>query len=257
MDKERGLNFIKRLAINSGEIVRHYYGRNNYAIDIKADSSPVTDADKAVEEFLRRSIEKEFPGHGIIAEEFGNQNETAEYVWVLDPIDGTKSFITGVPLFGTLIGLLHNGEPILGCIHQPILGDLCLGDNQRATLNGKVVRVREKRSLSDATLLCSDFLDPNRHQNPKGWAKLTNSVKLLRTWGDCYGYLLVACGRADIITDAILCPWDILPVMPIMRGAGAKVTGWDGHSDPGKALCAVAACPALHEEAIKALSASV
>jgi fructose-1,6-bisphosphatase/inositol monophosphatase family enzyme len=116
--------FLRHLASESGKVIQPYFGDASVQVERKGDESPVTIADRKAEETLRALINKEFPSHGIVGEEFGNENEDAEYVWVLDPIDGTISFTTGCPLFGTLIGLLHKGEPILGAIHQPILGQL-------------------------------------------------------------------------------------------------------------------------------------
>jgi hypothetical protein len=128
------------------------------------------------------------PSHGVLGEEFGNDRADAEFVWVLDPIDGTKSFASACPLFGTLIALLHNGQPILGCIHQPVLRQLVVGDCATTTLNGQPVRLREPANLAAATLLVTDTLDVAKHQNTAGWDTLTKRVRMVRTWGDCYGY---------------------------------------------------------------------
>lgn len=256
MDLDELKNFLRELSRESAKVILPFFG-NQHDMDIesKADNTPVTQADRAAEEVMRRLINKHYPDHGIIGEEFGNENEDAEYVWVLDPIDGTKSFITNVPLFGSLVGLLHKGQPILGAIHQPVLGQLVVGDNDETTLNGAKVRARQCVNLTDATLLSSDFQNLNDPAHPKaeGWQKLVSKVKLARTWGDCYGYLLVASGWADIMVDPELSPWDLLPVIPIIRGAGAKITGWDG-CPIDQAQSAVAAPSCLHDEIIRLLN---
>ena len=147
--------FSKLLADESGKIIKKYF-RTNLAIDSKLDDSPVTIADKTAEEVMRNLIMKEFPDHGILGEEFGKHNEGAEYQWVLDPIDGTKSFICGAQSFGTLIALLKNGEPILGVINQPVLNDFLIGDNEKTFLNENEVKVRKCDNIKNAVLLSTD-----------------------------------------------------------------------------------------------------
>jgi myo-inositol-1(or 4)-monophosphatase len=201
---------------------------------------------------MRDLIAKKFPAHGIIGEEFGNDRPDAEWTWVLDPIDGTKSFMSAVPLFGTLIALMHQGQPVLGAIHQPILRQLMIGDGLSTTLNGRPVRVRSTARLEDATLLTSDPLNPARHQDGARYASLEKRVRLSRTWGDCYGYLLLAGGWADLMLDPIMNPWDIQALIPVIRGAGGVITDWQG-GDPVKASSIVAANPILHPQVIAAL----
>ena len=247
--------FVRHLASESGRVIQPYFGDASIQVERKGDESPVTIADRKAEESLRALIHKEFPDHGIVGEEFGSENEDAEYVWVLDPIDGTISFTTGCPLFGTLIGLLRNGEPILGAINQPIIGQLCIGDNETTTLNDRAVKVREVASLSDATLLSTCVKSVSEFQ-PAGKAnfdRLVEQVRVFRTWGDCYGYLLLASGFADIMIDPIMNPWDLQPVIPVVRGAGATVTSWTGE-DPTKAASSIAAAPGLHAEVVRMLN---
>ncbi len=172
---------------------------------------------------------------------------------MLDPIDGTKAFTTAVPLFGTLIALLHDGEPVLGCIHQPVLGQLLLGDGAVTTLNGRPVRVRETSRFEDATLLCTDLLDVARYQNGPAFDAVAQRCRLVRTWGDCYGYFLVATGWADIACDPVMNPWDIAALVPVVRGAGGVITDWQGN-DPVNAASTVAATPGLHTQLIAALN---
>ena len=248
-------DFMVELAKLSGHFIAPFFGRADVAVEIKADHSPVTAADRGAEEIMRGLIHKRYPGHGIVGEEFGTENPGAEFVWVLDPIDGTKSFVTSVPLFGTLIGLLHQGQPVLGCIHQPILGQLMIGDNKTTTLNGKPVRTRSVERVEQATLLTSDPAMIARLPASRGFAGLMDRAALTRSWGDCYGYLLVASGWADIMTDPIVNPWDIQAIIPIIRGAGGRVTDWSG-ADPVSGDSLVAAHPDLHPQIIAALNAA-
>lgn len=246
-------SFLIELAEQSGDFIRPYFGSHDVAVETKADESPVTIADRGAEELLRGLIQRRFPTHGIIGEEFGSENASAEWVWVLDPIDGTKAFMTACPLFGTLIALMHQGQPVLGAIHQPILRQLMVGDGTETHLNGKPVRVRSAKRVAEATLLTSDVLNPAKYQNGSAYERLTRSVKLYRTWGDCYGYLLLSAGWADISCDPIMNPWDIAALIPIVRGAGGVITDWQG-KDPVNATSIVAASPDLHAEVISLLN---
>lgn len=245
--------FLIELAECSGDFIRPYFGRHDVAVETKEDASPVTIADRGAEELLRSLIQKRFPEHGIIGEEFGSERADAEWVWVLDPIDGTKSFTCACPLFGTLIALLHQGQPVLGAIHQPILRQLIVGDGQTTLLNGQAVRVRGTARLDTATLLTSDTLNLGKYQNEAACDRLAAQVKLYRTWGDCYGYLLLASGWADIMIDPIMNPWDIAALIPVVRGAGGVITDWKGN-DPMKGTSIVAATPGLHRQVIATLN---
>lgn len=246
---------MTELAERSGDFIRPHFANPALAVETKADTSPVTVADRGAEQLLRQLIGQKFPTHGIIGEELGNDRPDAEFVWVLDPIDGTKSFISGVPLFGTLIALLHQGQPILGCIHQPILRQLMLGDGRTTTLNGRPVRCRPTTSLAAATLLTSDTLNLAKYQNGPAADRLLASAKLVRTWGDCYGYLLVAAGRADVMCDPIMNPWDIAALVPVIRGAGGVITDWTGGPAYPAESTFAAATPELHAAALAILSA--
>ena len=256
MNSSSFIPFLTKLTQVSAQAILPRFGDTSIQIDAKADDSPVTIADKEAEARMRELINKEFPDHGILGEEHGNENLDAEFVWILDPIDGTKSFITGVPLFTTLIGLLHKGQPVLGAIHQPVLKQLCIGDNQTCWLNGKIVTARE-RALNQATVLISDPYIVGDFQDESGYQKLIEKTSLHRSWGDGYGYMQVASGWADIMCDPVLEPWDLLPVVPVMRGAGAIVTDWQGQdlcfTQGNVTRSALAAHPTLHAEAVKAL----
>ncbi len=242
------------LAGASGDFIRPFFGRHDLRVDLKSDSSPVTAADTGAEELMRRRIQARFPGHGILGEEGGTERPDAEFVWVLDPIDGTRSFTTSVPLFGTLIALLHQGQPVLGCIHQPILGQLLVGDNETALLNGKPVRTSAVRRIEEATLLTSDPVAIARPEC-RGYSALMERAKLARTWGDCYGHLLVATGWADVIYDPVMNLWDIAALVPIIRGAGGVITDAKGGPAYPAASTVSAANGDLHRQVIEALKA--
>lgn len=244
--------FCKSLADESGAIINRYF-RTNVNIENKADQSPVTIADKNAEEKMREMIMREFPGHGIIGEEFGNHNEGAEYQWVLDPIDGTKSFICGTVTFGTLIALTKNGEPILGVINQPVLKEFLIGDNSTAELNGKKVNVKACSKISDAVLLATDHLNIEQYQNINAFEKLMRKAKYYRMWGDCYGYYLVATGYADIMIDPIMNAWDLMALVPVIRGAGGTITDYQGN-DPVKGSSIIATGGLIHNEVVNILN---
>lgn len=254
MDLRQYRAFIEALTEASGRVIRPLFGSHAVAVELKSDETPVTLADRGAEEAMRALIRRHFPAHGIVGEEFGEERTDAEFVWVLDPIDGTKSFTTACPLFGTLVALMHRGEPVLGAIHQPILGQLVVGDGTTTTLNGAPVRVRARRPIAEATLLTSDPLNPAKLKSAAGWAALSQRARLVRTWGDCYGYLLLVSGWADIMCDPIMNLWDLAALIPIVRGAGGTVTDWEG-GDPVRASSTLATTsPELHAEVLRTLN---
>lgn len=245
--------FITELARRSGEFILPFYGRNELPVEFKADQSPVTAADRGAEQLLRKLINERYPEHGVIGEEYGEDKPEAEFVWVLDPIDGTKAFTTAVPLYGTLIALMHYGQPILGAIHQPNQAQLMIGDGRTTTLNDRPVRVRPCHELSQATFLTSDPIFPHRYQNGPAYEATIRKARLVRTWADCYGYLLLCSGWADVVVDPIMNTWDIQALIPIVRGAGGLITDWHG-DDPVKADSIIATGNrALHDEVLRSL----
>ena len=245
-------SFAKHLSIISGKVINNYF-RTNIKVDSKVDSSPVTIADKKAEELMREKIMKEFPDHGILGEEFGKHNEGAEYQWILDPIDGTKSFICGTVTFGTLIALIHKNKPILGVINQPVLQEYLIGDNESAKLNDKDVKVRKVKKISDAVLLTTDHLYIGKYHNQEKFDKLIKKVKLYRNWGDCYGYYLVATGFADIMIDPVMNVWDSMALIPVIKGAGGIITDYKGNN-PVNSDSIIASTPIIHNEIIKSLN---
>jgi inositol-phosphate phosphatase/L-galactose 1-phosphate phosphatase/histidinol-phosphatase len=216
-----------RLADAAGEAVRPYF-RQPLTVDDKPDLTPVTAADRAAEEAMRSLIEGQFPGHGIIGEEFGRLREDAEFVWTLDPIDGTKSFISGVPLFGTLIALARGRRPILGVIDQPISRERWVGvAGGPTTLNGAPVRCRNCSALAAATLFATTP-DMFEEGDAATFARVSNAVKLTRFGADCYAYGLLAAGFIDLVLEASLKPYDFCAMVPIVEGAGGVATDWRG-----------------------------
>ena len=223
------LAFALRLADAAGEVIRPYF-RKPLAVRDKPDLSPVTAADRAAEEAMRRLIEARFPEHGILGEEFGREREDAELVWVLDPIDGTKSFISGVPLFGALIALTREGRPILGIIDQPISRERWVGAAGRpTTLNGAPIGCRACPSLAVATLFATTP-DMFKGEDAAAFARVSAAVKLVRFGADCYAYGLLAAGFVDLVLEASLKPYDFCAMVPVVEGAGGIATDWRGRS---------------------------
>jgi histidinol-phosphatase len=246
--------FALELARASGAFIRPYFSRSDLAVELKADHTIVTAADRGAEKLMREMINRRFPGHGILGEEFGAERLDAEFVWVLDPVDGTISFAAGVPLFGTLIALQQRGQPVLGIIHQPILGELVVGDGTATTSNDRPVHCAATTRIEDALLSTTDWNRPARHHNGPAFEALTRRVRVARAWGDCYGYLMVATGRADIMADPAMNPWDIAALIPVIRGAGGVITDWQGRNPVGAKSIVAAATPELHAAVIAALN---
>ena len=204
------------------------YFRAGVAYDVKADTSPVTVADREAETVMRRLIGEAYPDHGILGEEHGAEHLGATYVWVLDPIDGTKSFVTGKPLFGTLIALLRDGRPIVGVIDMPALGERWLGVEGRPTIfGGRQVRVRSCDGLDHAWLYATS---PQMFGSSDAIAfERLRSACYAAVWGaDLYAYGLLASGRVDLVCEASLKPYDYCAVVPVIEGAGGIITDWQG-----------------------------
>ncbi|XP_056161166.1 bifunctional phosphatase IMPL2, chloroplastic [Syzygium oleosum] len=219
-----------RAADAAGEVIRKYF-RKKFEILDKEDLSPVTIADQAAEEAMVSIILGSFPAHAIYGEEKGwrCKETSADYVWVLDPIDGTKSFITGKPLFGTLIALLHKGKPILGIIDQPVLKERWVGiSGKRTTLNGEELSTRACTELSQAYLYTTS---PHlfRKEAEEAFARVRSKVKVPLYGCDCYAYALLASGFVDLVIESGLKPYDFLALIPVIEGAGGIITDWKGH----------------------------
>ncbi len=243
------------LADAAGEAIRPYF-RQPLAVDDKPDLSPVTVADRAAEMAMRRLIAERCPTHGIIGEEFGPERADAEFVWVLDPIDGTKSFISGVPLFGTLIALARQGRPILGIIDQPILRERWIGAPGRpTTLNGMPIRARSCLALAGATVF-STSPDMFRGADATAYGRVAAAAKLVRFGADCYAYGLLALGCIDIVIEASLKPYDFSAMLPVVAGAGGIASDWQGRkltlASDGRVL--VAGDRRAHQQALALLA---
>ena len=229
IDLDSLLTLALHLADAAGAVIRPYF-RKPLAISDKPDLTPVTVADRAAEKTMRALIEARFPKHGILGEEFGRVREDAEFIWTLDPIDGTKSFISGIPLFGTLIALTLDGRSILGVIDQPILRERWVGAVGRTTtLNGAAIRCRACPTLAAATLFATTP-DMFKGGDAACFARVSAAVKLTRFGADCYAYGLVATGFVDLVLEASLKPYDFCAMVPIVEGAGGVATDWRGRS---------------------------
>ena len=249
-------SFAIDLARASGDFIRPFFARTDLAVETKADRTIVTAADQGAERLMREMITRRFPEHGIIGEEYGTERPDAEWVWVLDPVDGTVSFAAGVPLFGTLIALQRRGQPVLGIIHQPVLGELLVGDESGTVCNDRPVRCSTTSRLADALVLTTDVAAVPASQNGAAFMAMISRARQLRGWGDCYGYLMVAMGRADLMCDPSMHPWDIAALIPVIRGAGGVITDWQGRDPVGATSIVAAATAPLNAEAIAALNGS-
>ena len=242
------LPFVEELQERAGQIISSFYGQT-LAIERKADDSPVTRADRETEEVLRTIIEARYPTHSIYGEEYGEKQGSSGWRWILDPIDGTKSFVLQTPLFGTLIALERDGIPVLGSIHFPLLRRLLIGSAETGTyLNGVACRVSSTSELAQATMILTDPRDLLPHPGHELVIALASQVRLVRGFGDCYGYFLVASGLADLMVEPKnLQYYDIAPMPPLLAGAGGVFSAFDGSLDfhLGQGL---AANPHLHAE---------
>jgi myo-inositol-1(or 4)-monophosphatase len=251
--------FIGRLATASGETILPFF-RTSLSIEDKSSNrefDPVTEADRAAEAVMRRLIKANFPQHGIVGEEFGNERTDADYVWVLDPIDGTKSFIAGFPIWGTLIALLHKGTPVFGMMHQPFIGERFSGDNGSARYQGpsgeRRLAVRRCASLKEATCYTTSPLLMNEADRA-AFSRVQDQARLARYGGDCYSYCMLAAGHLDLVVETELKPYDIAALIPIVTGAGGVVTTWEGDAAQSGGRIIAAGDPRVHAEALKLLN---
>ncbi|HET6376981.1 MAG TPA: histidinol-phosphatase [Methylocella sp.] len=249
--------FVEKLADIASDTILPFF---RTALDTEDKSSggmfdPVTEADRAAESAMRRMIQATFPNHGIIGEEFGPFQNDAEYVWVLDPIDGTKSFIAGLPVWGSLIGLLHHGNPAYGMMVQPFTRERFTGDGIGAYWRGpgpdhemtkRKLATRRCPGLQKATLMTTSPLlyAPGKLE---AFRRLESTVRLSRYGADCYAFAMLAAGHVDCVIEPDVNPYDIVPLVPIIEGAGGVVTSWDGGS-PAEGGDVIASCsPQIHE----------
>lgn len=233
--------FFNEAADLAGETVLKYF-RQNIPVDDKHDKSPVTQADREIEQKLRELIARKFSDHGVIGEEYGPDKADAEFVWVIDPIDGTKSFATGRPLFGTIIGLMHAGKPVAGLIEQAYTKERWFGiSHQIAYHNGTPIHVAPPRELQNARLYTGS-ISMFDDENFPNFVNMCRAAKWTQYSSDCYGYGLLAMGWADVVVEQCLGLYDVAGIVPIITGAGGYMSDWDGHDIDlnfnGKAIAA-------------------
>jgi myo-inositol-1(or 4)-monophosphatase len=252
-------SFIDELATVSGDTILPFF-RTAMAVEDKTRGGafdPVTEADRAAETAMRTLIKRTFPDHGIVGEEYGNEQSEAEYVWTLDPIDGTKSFISGMPAWGTLIGLARLGEPVFGMMHQPFTRERFAGDGAAAWYRGpageRALRVRPCATLADAVLYTTS---PRLMQTPdrNAFGRVEEAVRLSRYGGDCYAYCMVAAGHVDLVIETELKPHDVMPLVPIVMGAGGIITTWDNGPPQHGGRIIAAGDKRVHAAAMKMLA---
>ncbi|MEA1830559.1 histidinol-phosphatase [Methylobacterium durans] len=253
--------FMDDLATQSGQAILPFF-RAHFGLDDKARGGaafdPVTEADRAAEVVLRNMIRQTFPTHGILGEEFGAERLDAECVWVLDPIDGTRAFIAGLPTWGTLIGLTRGGTAVRGLMHQPFLNERFFGDGASAKLRHargeRTLRTRRCESLSEAILATTDPRLFAEGEEAERYRAIEGSVRMARYGADCYAYCMLAAGQIDLVVEAGLKPYDIVALIPIVEGAGGIVTAWDGGPATQGGRVVAAGDRRLHAAALAALN---
>jgi myo-inositol-1(or 4)-monophosphatase len=262
--------FVERLAQMSGEVILPFF-RSAIRAEDKSQGGvfdPVTEADRGAEAAMRRLIGQTFPAHGVIGEEYGRDRPEVEYVWVLDPIDGTKSFVSGLPTWGTLIGLMHRGQPVYGMMAQPFTRERFYGDGKRASVRSlaasygegppsewatRSLHTRACSSLKEATLATTSPLLIRDDGDREAYARVEAHVRLTRYGGDCYAYCALAAGFVDLVIETNLKPHDIVALVPIIEGAGGVVTTWDGENAALGGRIIAAGDRAVYDEARRLL----
>jgi myo-inositol-1(or 4)-monophosphatase len=252
--------FVDELASVAGEAILPFF-RTTLTIDDKSRGTgfdPVTAADRAAEAAMRTLIRETFPAHGIIGEEYGSERADAEYVWLLDPIDGTKSFICGMPAWGTLIGLMRLGQPVFGMMHQPFTRERFTGDGATAHYRGpagdRVLRSRNCRDIGDAILQTTSPRLMNETDRA-AFERVENNVRLSRYGGDCYAYCMLAAGFVDLVIETELKPHDVAALIPIIEGAGGIITTWENAPAAGGGRIVAAGDSWVHAVAMDMLRA--
>ncbi len=225
----RELEFAVDTARAAGRITLRYF-QTGVDVDTKADHSPVTIADREAELEIRTRLQRAFPDDGFVGEEFGASAGTSGRTWFIDPIDGTKSFVAGVPLYGVLLGLQDAaGASLVGVVYLPALDDMVFaGRGEGAWWNDRPAHVSSVSDMAAATLCYTSSTSFARHGRQQAWQALSGSARLARGWGDCYGHVLVATGRAEVMLDPIMNPWDCGPFPVILEEAGGTFTDWQG-----------------------------
>jgi myo-inositol-1(or 4)-monophosphatase len=251
--------FVDQLATASGDAILPFF-RTSLSVENKSRGEgfdPVTAADRSAEAAMRALIRKNFPDHGIVGEEYGPERTDAEYVWVLDPIDGTKSFMSGMPAWGTLIALTRGGDPVYGMMHQPFTRERFTGDGGAARYRGpageRALRVRHCAELSDAILMTTSPLLMSQAERT-AFRRVESAARLSRYGGDCYAYCMLAAGHVDLVIECGLKPYDVIPLIPIIVGAGGIVTDWNGGPAKNGGNVIAAGDKRTHAAAMKVLN---
>jgi histidinol-phosphatase len=235
------------LARLAGKVALGHF-RVGIAVETKADGSPVTRADREAERAARDWLARHFPGDAVVGEEFGGGPHGAARCWFIDPVDGTTSFIRGVPLWGTMIGVMEGDAVVAGAVDFPALGEgIVAASGAGCWWNGTRCRASAVGDLARATVLCTDERFGCDARKKAAWDALATRAATSRSWGDCYGYLLVATGRAEVMADGVLHPWDAVPLVPILAEAGGVLTDWAGGA-AGSGVGAIATNAALANE---------
>lgn len=226
------LEFAVDACEQAGKITLEYF-QKDFRIDYKSDKSPVTIADRRSETKIREMIQKEFPNHAIVGEEFGPSTGSSSAKWYVDPIDGTLAYVHGVPIYGVMLGLEINGDCVVGVVNLPALKEMaCAARGEGCYWNGERSTVRKNRRLQESLFCHSGTEYFREYGRQEAYRQLEEATALQRTWGDCYGHILVATGRADLCVDPILNSWDAAPLIPILLEAGGTFTDWKGQVTP-------------------------
>lgn len=236
LDLTSRLALARRIGVSAGRHTLQYFQRDNYEVERKGDASPVTIADKEAEQLLRKEIAAAFPEDAILGEEFGETPGTSGFRWILDPIDGTKSFISGVPLYGTMIGVEYDGRSVIGLVYIPGLDEGVYASQGQGCWHWRgeaaptPAKVSARKSLREGALVTSQVDTFARRGAAEAYSQLEQAAYITRTWGDCYGYLLVATGRVEVMIDPIMNVWDAAAIQPILEEAGGTFTSWSGEA---------------------------
>lgn len=252
------LAFAHRLADASAQVILPHFRTRMDAPDKRMQGentySPVTVADRAAEEVMRRMINETYPDHGIWGEEHGLEKTDAEYVWLLDPIDGTRSFLTGFPIWGTLIALNRRGKVIVGIVNQPYMGERYVGSQGGAFLKEKRLKTRACAELAQAALCATSLWMFQSEAERAAFESVSQRTKLTMMTGDCYNYCMLASGFVDLVVEATMFPWDVQALIPVVEGAGGVITAWDGGPPENAANIVACGDPRLHEQVVPLLA---
>ena len=255
-DHETRFALAKELSKSGGKSTLEYFQSDKYSVEKKSDRSPVTIADRNAEQLMRDEIQQHFPDDAIIGEEFGEKEGSSGYRWILDPIDGTKSFICGVPLYGTMVGVEYKSDCVIGAVYCPGLDEGIFAMTGAGAWHQKSggqpvqAKVSDCTELSEAVMVTSEVLTFSEVDCDQLYRDLEQQVYVARTWGDCYGYMLVATGQVELMIDPILNVWDAAAVKPIIDEAGGRFVDWNGQPkiDSGNSI---GCCPGIYDEVIR------